>query len=89
MVGLAGEVVEIRDSQIYINGRLLTEPYFFHNARQANYGPLTIPDNHIFVLGDNRGHSNDSRYFGPISIARVTGRAWLSFWPLTKLGTIP
>ena len=58
------------------------------DVRQRNHGPVTVAPEHIFVMGDNRGASNDSRYFGPVPVGRVLGRAWLSYWPLNELHVI-
>jgi signal peptidase I len=81
VIGLPGETIEIRDNQVFINGQQLTESYLV-DVHQRNHGPVEIAPGYIFVMGDNRGASNDSRYFGPVPIANVLGKAWLSYWPL-------
>jgi signal peptidase I len=81
VVGLPGETVEIRDSRVYINGALLAEGYL-PAAAQRNYGPAVVPPDHVFVMGDNRNASNDSRSFGAVHMNQIVGRAWLSYWPL-------
>jgi signal peptidase I len=87
VVALPGETIEIQGGAVHIDGDPLQESYL---ARQTNgaYGPLTVPEGHVFVMGDNRGASNDSRAFGPVPLDRVVGRAWLSYWPLEVLGLI-
>ncbi len=87
VVGLEGEMVEIRDDQVYINGRPLTESYLT-NIQQADYGPTAVPVEHVFVMGDNRPYSRDSRAFGPVDIYRIMGRAWFSMWPVDEMGAI-
>jgi signal peptidase I len=87
VVGLSGEEVAIRDGQVYIDDRPLNEPYVT-NFTYGDYGPEHVPPLHIFVLGDNRGFSNDSRSFGMVPIERVVGRAWFSYWPLDRLGFV-
>ena len=87
VVGLPGAVIEIHDGQVFINGRPLTEPYLGGNT-PGYYGPVTVPPLHIFVLGDNRGFSNDSRNFGTIPLKNVIGRAWFSYWPPDQVGFI-
>jgi signal peptidase I len=85
VVGLPGETVEIRDNRVYIDGELLAERYLTEIS-QHNYGPVQVPLDHVFVLGDNRNASNDSRAFGAVPCEQVLGRAWLSYWPLGEIG---
>ncbi len=87
VVALPGETVAVRGGQVYINGRPLEEPWA---TRQGgpDYPPTEVPPLHIFVLGDNRGHSNDSRSFGPVPVDHVLGRAWLIYWPLEEIGPV-
>jgi signal peptidase I len=87
VIGLPGDTVEIRGDQVFINGKLLDEPYLPRPA-YGNYGPTDVPPLHIFVLGDNRNSSNDSRVFGPISLNDVVGRAWFSYWPPDQWGPV-
>ena len=72
---------------MFIDGQLLEEPYL-SDVRQQDYGPFLIPHEQVFVLGDNRGSSNDSRYIGPIHFSRIIGRAWVTLWPLEEIGRI-
>ncbi|MGQ9844595.1 MAG: signal peptidase I [Caldisericia bacterium] len=84
VIGLPKEVIEIKDGFVYINGKKLIEPYI-KNFTLGNLPPLEIPEGKIFVLGDNRGNSLDSREFGPIEIEKLDGRADFIFWPLKHL----
>lgn len=88
VIGLAGDTVEIRNSRLYLNGQPLDESYLPLRTPQANFGPVIVPMAHVFVLGDNRNNSNDSRYFGAVDIAQITGRAWVSYWPMENLGFV-
>lgn len=88
VVGLPGEVLEVRQGGLYINGRLIEEPYLSPNASQPDFAPVTVPPNHVFVLGDNRNNSNDSRYFGSVALDQISGRAWLTYWPFSELHLI-
>jgi len=88
VVGLPGETVEIRDGRVYIDGQLLDEPYASGSTRQGRTAQVVVPPLHVFVMGDNRDHSNDSRAFGPVPIDNIVGRAWLSYWPLRDAGLI-
>ncbi|MCB8985193.1 MAG: signal peptidase I [Ardenticatenaceae bacterium] len=87
VVGLPGETVEIRDNQVLVNGRALAEPYL-PPLWQVNYPPTQIPDHSVFVMGDNRPVSRDSRSFGPVAIDQIRGHAWVRYWPLTEAGII-
>jgi signal peptidase I len=88
VVGLPGETVEIKDGQVYINGELLAEPFTPEQTRPGRYAKVTVPPLYVFVLGDNRGRSNDSRSFGPVPIENIVGRAWLSYWPPQNVGWV-
>ncbi len=87
VIGLPGDTVEIHDGQVFVNGQPLAEPYLA-GATTGFYGPSIIPPLQIFVLGDNRGFSNDSRSFGTVPLEDVVGRAWFSYWPLEQFGFI-
>jgi signal peptidase I len=88
VVGLPGETAEIRDGHVYIDGQLLDEPYTNGSTRSGRIGRVIVPPLHVFVMGDNRDHSNDSRAFGPVPIENIVGRAWLSYWPLGNAGVV-
>lgn len=87
VIGLPGDEVEVRGQTIYINGQALAEPYATNPFRD-NYGPMIVPSNHLFVMGDNRGNSSDSRRIGPIPEELIVGQAWLRVWPFDKWGII-
>jgi signal peptidase I len=88
VVGLPGEVVEIQNGQVYIDGKPLEEPFLNGQTRPGRNGRVVVPPLHVYVLGDNRDHSNDSRSFGPVPIENVVGRAWLSYWPVDNIGFV-
>lgn len=87
VVGLPGETVEIHSGMVYVNGTPLSEPYLDQETR-GRFGPMVIPPLHVFVLGDNRSFSNDSRAFGAVPIENILGRAWFSYWPLSDVGIL-
>ncbi len=82
VIALPGETVEGRDGAIYIDGRRLTEPYLPPGTITSDFAALKIPTEHLWVMGDNRGNSSDSRVFGPIPRSTVVGRTVLRVWPI-------
>lgn len=96
VIGLPGEKLEIKQEsngayKVYINDSPLNEEYImseydFHQCKaDMNCGPLIIPENHYFMMGDNRGNSMDSRFWGTLPKERFIGRAVFVFWPLTHI----
>jgi signal peptidase I len=86
VIALPGETVEVRSCQVLVDGRRLEEPYLDPEVvTPGNCGgdlaPVTIPEDHVFVMGDNRGGSQDSRALGPIEEDDLVGRAFVVFWP--------
>lgn len=87
VIALPGETISIEDGRVLINGRVLDEPYLSH-IQQRNYATFTVPPNHVFVMGDNRLDSRDSRVFGPVHLSQIEGKAWLSVWPPEDMGPL-
>lgn len=87
VIALPGETVEIRDGAVWVDGQPLDEPYLTQPTA-GQMAPLVVPEGHVFVLGDNRGYSNDSRAFGPVPLANIVGHAWLSYWPPNAIGFV-
>ncbi|HUP69353.1 MAG TPA: signal peptidase I [Acidimicrobiales bacterium] len=88
VVGLPGETVEGRDGHLFVNGKALPEPYLPAASTTSTFGPEKIPEDHIWVMGDNRPNSSDSRVFGSIPSSSVVGRAFVRVWPLNALGLL-
>jgi signal peptidase I len=86
VIGLAGDVVEIRNGEVFVNGQALDEPYI--KAPPAYPGTWTVPDNSLFVLGDNRNNSSDSHNWGEVPMDLVIGKAIFIYWPPTEWGVI-
>jgi signal peptidase I len=91
VIALPGETIEIKDNVVYIDGEPLDEPYLTEEARSSN-GDLdlkTVPDGEVFVMGDNRGNSADSRYgLGTVPLDKVIGKAFVLIWPPSHVGGI-
>jgi signal peptidase I len=86
VVGLPGDTVEGRDGVVYINGEPLDESYLDVGTITSPFEAVTVPEGHLFVMGDNRGNSRDSRFFGTIDGDLLVGRAFVIVWPLGRAG---
>jgi signal peptidase I len=82
VIGLPGELVEGRGGHVYINGRLLLEPYLDEDVTTETFPAHQLDPDELWVMGDNRGNSRDSHVFGPIKEGSVIGRAINKVWPL-------
>ncbi len=94
VVAVAGQQVELKDGSVYVDGSRLSEPYTddkqslpLVNTHDISY-PYTVPEGCIWVMGDNRTNSSDSRYFGAVPVANVTGHAFFRYWPLERIGPL-
>jgi len=88
VIGLPGDLIEIRDFRVYINGAELTEDYI-RQRPWRDYGPVTVPDHDFFVMGDNRNNSDDSRSWGFLPRDHVLGRAVFVYWPPSHARLLP
>lgn len=92
VVGLPGDELKLRDGSLFVNGEPLQEPYVKHDPckpgypKTCSFGPVTVPENHYFMMGDNRTHSTDSRFFGPVPEDDLIGEALVRFWPPGRAG---
>ena len=97
VIGLPGDRIELKDGKVYVNGTVLDEPYIYAsggirqptNPTKAAASEWLVPAGDLFVMGDHRQASADSRMFGPIEISQVIGRAWLRYWPVDSFGILP
>ncbi len=87
VAGVPGDVVQVQDGALFVNGEPQNEPYLNTDVvpdLTPPYGPKEVPEGSIFVLGDNRGNSGDSRFFGFVPMENLRGEAFLRFWPLGR-----
>ncbi len=90
VIGLPGETVEIREGRLFVNGEALAEQYVPREyLDSSSYGPVLLPPDHYFVMGDHRSSSNDSRVFGPVPRDAIYGKAVFAYWPFDRFGSIP
>jgi signal peptidase I len=96
VIGVGGDKVEVKNDGVYVNGKALVEPYLYAAApgdppepTVANQESWTVPAGELFLMGDHRENSADSRAFGTVPIANVIGRAWLRYWPINVFGILP
>ena len=85
VIGLPGETIEAREGVVYVNDRALTEDYLVEGVTTDNLPRQEIPAGHVWVMGDNRGDSADSRVFGPIDEDTIVGRAFILVWPIPEI----
>ena len=87
VIGIPGDVIEIKYGKVSVNGLTVDESYLVGRA-DYGYGPVTIPPNQYFVLGDNRDHSYDSRYWGFVPLRAIVGRAAFRLSPISHAGQV-
>ena len=89
IIGLPGEKVEIRQGIVYVNGHAIDEPYVPAQYEDlSDFGPVRVPRDSYFVMGDHRISSNDSRVFGPVASKFIYGRAVFAYWPVDHFGSL-
>ncbi|MFL5761674.1 MAG: signal peptidase I [Thermomicrobiales bacterium] len=92
VIGLPGETVSFKGGYVYIDGEKLDEPYINGAITKCNRQvceDVKVPNGDIFVMGDNRENSADSRSFGPVSVDSIIGKAWVTYWPFDDFGLVP
>jgi signal peptidase I len=92
VIGLPGDRVTFRNGNVFVNGEPLDEPYIADDITRCDGNDrcsATVGEGEVFVLGDNREHSEDSRAFGPVDVDAIVGKAWFGYWPVDDIGLVP
>ncbi len=95
VIGVPGDTLDIREGKVFVNGEALGEPYLGGAAtaclgsRVCGNGPFTVAEGTIFVMGDNRNNSSDSREWDALPLDRVVGQAWVIYYPVSSWGLVP
>lgn len=90
VIGIAGDHIKIENNKVYLNGEQLNEPYLKEGVKTEGgaFTDIIVPEGYVFVMGDNRTQSTDSRSFGCIPIEKIESKVWIRFWPLNRFGKI-
>jgi len=88
VIGLPGDVVQGKDGHVVLNGKVLEEKYLPHGTYTSDFAPVTVPADSMWVMGDNRTNSEDSRVFHAIPQHTIVGRVFVRIWPLNRLGLL-
>jgi signal peptidase I len=86
VIAVGGETIEIHGNRVYVDDVALDEPYLRPGSSMDAFGPVTVPDGEVFVMGDNRNQSEDSRRFGTVPVDDIIGRAFVRVWPPSRWG---
>jgi len=94
VVGIEGDFLEIKDKKVYINGKPWEDNFAVHrdpgiHKERDTFGPITVPKDSLFMMGDNRDHSNDSRFWGFVDMKEVKGKAFVIYWSWNSLKKLP
>ena len=87
LIGLPGDTIQVMDGKVYLNDKPLEEPYI-NEKPNYTYGPVTVPDGMVFMMGDNRNNSNDSHFWGFLPMENIKGKAFYRYWPTNRVGPV-
>lgn len=88
VVATTGMSVQVDNGQLLVDGKASKEKYTHPDSPTSNFGPLTVPKAKVFVMGDNRPNSKDSRFFGPVDKKKILGKAFMVYWPPDRVGLL-
>ncbi len=96
VIGVGGDKIEVKKKQVYVNDEPINEPYaefkagetsFFGFQKGRNFGPFDVPEGHVFVMGDNRDNSHDSRFWGTVDVSEIKGKAFILYWSWDRVNS--
>lgn len=90
VIATGGQTVDVKDGSVWVDGKRLVEPYIHGKPNQLGTIrlPLQIPEGYVWLMGDNRTNSGDSRFFGPVPLSKVKGHAVWTYWPPSEFGSL-
>ncbi|RJQ18668.1 MAG: signal peptidase I [Nitrospiraceae bacterium] len=93
VIGVGGDEIEVKDKKLFVNDVMVNEPFIIHSDRymdtsRDNFGPFTVPRNSVFVMGDNRDQSYDSRFWGVVEVKEIKGKAFIMYWSWDNTGSL-
>jgi signal peptidase I len=90
VIAVGGQTVDVKDGAVWVDGKRLVEPYIYGKPNELGTVPLPlkIPAGYVWLMGDNRTNSGDSRFFGPVPVAQIKGRAVWTYWPPSQFGAL-
>lgn len=90
VIATGGQTVDLRNGDLYVDDKLMDEPYVYgqKSLPQVVQFPFTIPEGYVWVMGDNRGNSGDSRTFGAVPVSSIKGRVFSVYWPVSRIGKL-
>jgi len=88
LIGLPGEKIQVIDNKLYINDKLIEEPYLPQGIKTSDFGPIEVPQDRYFMMGDNRNNSSDSRVWGFVLDDLLIGKAQVIYWPVSRMGRV-
>ncbi len=87
VIALPGDRLSIQNGEVFLNGAVLTE-FYLELPAQGDMAEILLPDQHVFVMGDNRNDSSDSRIWGPLEVQEIIGKAVFRYWPIADIGAV-